>query len=229
LTVHLVWDWNGTLLDDLEIVVAATNACLAAVGGPVVTADEHRRDFRRPVVDFYSDVLGRRVDPVEFAALNRVFHDEYRRLLVHCALTADALPAIRAWPGSQSLLSMWFHADLVPEVTRRGLADLVSRVDGMRLDAGNDHKALHLAEHLAVLNVRGEECVLIGDSLDDAVAAASAGAHCVLYAGGHTDAERLAATGVPVATSLLEAVALAAQALGPTSAGTGSGAGTGSA
>ncbi len=46
---HPVWDWNGTLLDDLRLVVDATTASLATVGGPVVTADEHRRDYRRPI------------------------------------------------------------------------------------------------------------------------------------------------------------------------------------
>jgi phosphoglycolate phosphatase-like HAD superfamily hydrolase len=208
-TVHLVWDWNGTLLDDLHIVVAATNASLAFVGAPPVTADEHRRDFRRPIVDYYSGVLGRPLDVVEFAAMNEVFHREYRRLLVDCALTADALEAMRTWRGTQSLLSMWFHTELVPEVDRRGLAALMSRVDGLRSADWGDHKADHLAEHLVALGVRGEECVLIGDSIDDADAAASVGARCVLYSGGFTDPERLAATGVPVAATLLEAVLLA--------------------
>jgi phosphoglycolate phosphatase-like HAD superfamily hydrolase len=210
--VHLVWDWNGTLLDDLHIVVTATNACLASVGGPVVTADEHRRDFRRPIVDYYAGVLGRPIDAVEFAAMDRVFHAEYRRLLIDCALAADALRAVRAWRGSQSLLSMWFHTELVPEVSRRGLAALMSRVDGLRQRDWSDHKASHLAEHLAALEVRGAECVLIGDSIDDADAAASVGARCVLYAGGFTDPERLAATGAPVAATLLEAILLADQA-----------------
>src|SRR5213594_1857925 len=74
---HLVWDWNGTLLDDLDLVVTATNAAFAAVGGPVVTADEHRRDYRRPIVDYYSHVLGRPVERHEFLRLDRVFHDAY--------------------------------------------------------------------------------------------------------------------------------------------------------
>ena len=59
---HLVWDWNGTLLDDLTLCVNATNTCLAMFGGPQITAEDHRRDFRRPVVDYYSFVLGRPVD-----------------------------------------------------------------------------------------------------------------------------------------------------------------------
>jgi phosphoglycolate phosphatase-like HAD superfamily hydrolase len=208
---HLVWDWNGTLLDDLALVVAATNASLATAGGPVVTAEEHRRDFRRPVSDYYSGVLGRPVTAAEFVVLDRAFHETYRRGLLDCALAADAREAIASWPGTQSLLSMWFHDELVPEVTRRGLVDRLLRIDGLRQSVGGHRKAPYLAEHLAGLSVDPSRCVLVGDSVDDAHAAEAVGAACVLYAGGFTDPDRLTRIGVPVAHSLVEAVALAAE------------------
>ncbi len=78
------------------------------------------------------------------------------------------MTAITSWPGSQSLLSMWFHEELVPAVETYGLAGVFARVDGLRTEVGGDLKAGHLARHLAALGVRGEQVVLIGDSLDDA-------------------------------------------------------------
>src|SRR5262245_8267312 len=130
--MHLVWDWNGTLLDDLWLVVAATNASLASARGPSVDADEHRRDFRRPVSDYYAHVLGRPVDAAEFARLDDVFHDAYRGELARCGLTADALHAMDAWPGTQSLLSMFFHDELIVQIDARGLTPRFLRVDGLR-------------------------------------------------------------------------------------------------
>jgi phosphoglycolate phosphatase-like HAD superfamily hydrolase len=206
---HLVWDWNGTLLDDLDAVVAATNAALAEFDGPVVTTDEHRRDFRRPVADYYADVLGRPVGPDDFRRLDTAFHRVYRERLIDCALAADALDAIHTWSGTQSLLSMWFHDELVPEITRRGLVSRLARVDGLRSAVGGGHKAEHLVEHLAALEIKGSDTVLIGDSVDDAHAAAEVGAACVLYTGGFTDPAVLAATGLPTAGTLLRAVRLA--------------------
>ena len=50
----------------------------------------------------------------------------------------------------------------------------------------------------------------MGDTVDDADAARTVGAAIVLYDGGITDADRLRATGAPVVSTLLEAVALAA-------------------
>lgn len=206
---HLVWDWNGTLLDDLALVVNATNAAFASVGGPVVTADEHRRDFCRPVIDYYARVLRRPVSTDEFAALDEIFHSRYRLELTDAALAADAHDAMAAWCGTQSLLSMWFHHELVPTVTRFGLAERFTRVDGLREERGGGYKAGHLKVHLTELGLDASQVVLIGDSLDDADAAAEVGASCVLYTGGFTDPDRLRAYGVPVADTLSDAVALA--------------------
>jgi phosphoglycolate phosphatase-like HAD superfamily hydrolase len=206
---HLVWDWNGTLLDDFSLVVSSTNHAFAAVGARSVEPDEHRSRFRRPVADFYAEILGRAVDEEEFGRLDRIFHDAYRLGLTTMTLAGDAMAAIRSWPGSQSLLSMWFHDELIPAVDTYGLAGVFTRVDGLRTEVGGDLKAGHLASHLAALGVAGEEVVLIGDSLDDAAAADSVGGRAVLYSGGFTDPVRLRASGYPVADTLVEAVTLA--------------------
>lgn len=206
---HLVWDWNGTLLDDLSLVVSSTNQAFAAVGGRAVDADEHRTRFRRPVAEFYAEILERAVDDEEFGRLDRVFHDAYRLGLTTMSLAEDATAAIKSWPGSQSLLSMWFHDELVPAIETYGLTGVFTRVDGLRTEVGGDLKAGHLARHLAELGVPGDQVVLIGDSLDDAAAADSVGGGSVLYTGGFTAPARLRASGRPVADTLVEAVAIA--------------------
>lgn len=204
-----MWDWNGTLLDDLPVVVAATNVALASAGGGPVTVPEHRRDFRRPIVDYYAQVLGRPVDEEEFVRLDKLFHDAYQAMLPDCRLTVDARDAVARWDGSQSLLSMWHHADLVPTVDRFGLTGHFVRVDGLRRWPGGGPKAPHLSRHLAAQRLDPADVVVIGDTVDDAHAAAAAGARCVLYSGGFTDPAQLRATGAPVVDTLLEAVDLA--------------------
>ncbi|RUL93785.1 MULTISPECIES: HAD family hydrolase [Micromonospora] len=212
---HLVWDWNGTLLDDLSLVVACTNAVFTREGGPTVTAEEHRVRFRRPIADYYAEVLGRAVDDEAFGRLDRIFHDAYRLGLTSCELAHDAVDAMAAWPGSQSLLSMWFHDELVPAIQTYGLTGRFARVDGLRASVGGDRKAESLVRHLAELGVDGRSVVLIGDSLDDADAARAVGGRAVLYAGGFTDRARLIASGHPVADTLTEAVTLATTLVEP--------------
>jgi phosphoglycolate phosphatase-like HAD superfamily hydrolase len=206
---HLVWDWNGTLLNDVDLVVRATNLVFTTMGGRVLTVEEHRLQFRRPVAEFYAAVLERAVDAEEFDRLDKIFHDAYRDGLTTCVLADDAPDAMRAWTGSQSLLSMAPHDDLVPTLTSYGLDGSFTRVDGLRTGRAGGTKAEHLVEHLAALDVDAGRAVLIGDSIDDADAAIAVGAACVLYTGGFTAAERLRASGHPVAETLAEAVALA--------------------
>ncbi|MEV6691775.1 HAD hydrolase-like protein [Micromonospora sp. NPDC051196] len=213
---HLVWDWNGTLLNDLSLVVACTNAVFTSEGGPTVTAEEHRVRFRRPIADYYAEMLGRAVDDEAFGRFDKIFHDAYRLGLTSCELAHDAVEAMAAWPGNQSLLSMWFHDELMPTVQTYGLTGRFARVDGLRASVGGDRKAESLVRHLAELGVDGRSVVLIGDSLDDADAARAVGGSAVLYSGGFTDRARLFASGHPVADSLTEAVTLATTLTRPT-------------
>lgn len=209
---HLVWDWNGTLLDDLALTIAATNASLAAVGGTAVTVEQHRATFRRPLADYYAEMLGRHVTAYEFAYLDSVFQGVYQSGVADCDLAVDALAAIRAWSGvegTQSLVSMYAHSDLIDQLRRRGLIEWLLRADGRRDDHQVDHKAGYLAQHICDLGLTGSDCVVIGDSVDDADAAAAVGATCVLYNGGVTGELALRATGCPVASTLLEAVTIA--------------------
>ncbi len=54
---NLIFDWSGTLVDDLGPVLDATNAVFAAYGLELLTRDEFRRHFRLPYVGFYEEYL----------------------------------------------------------------------------------------------------------------------------------------------------------------------------
>ncbi len=208
---HLVWDWNGTLLDDAALVVAATNATLGQLGAPAVSVEDHRRDFARPIAAYYERLLGRDVGRDDFAALDEAFHVAYRAGLDDVPLAVDARDALAAWGGTQSLLSMFFHDDLVALLHRHALDEAFGRVDGLRAVVGGGPKAPHLVAHLAALGIAPAEAVMVADTLDDLEAARTVGTAIVLYDGGMTSRDRLVATGAPVASTLLDAVALAAE------------------
>lgn len=210
MALHVIWDWNGTLLDDLEIVVGAVNASLAEIGAPPIDADGYRDHYTRPVHVFYERLLGRSVSAGEWAHIDGIFHRVYRNRLGGARLTGDALralDAVAARGATQSLLSMWWHDELIPATQRFGVDRYMTRIDGNRGEAG-ETKLRHLSSHLAALG--RTRAVVIGDSLDDGWAAHGAGVPCVLYDGGSHHRRELAALGAPIATELVEAVELAA-------------------
>ena len=206
---HVVWDWNGTLLDDLDIVVRSVNASLASMGASPIDADSYRDHYTRPVHLFYERLLGRDLRPAEWSHIDDVFHRAYRDSVAEAALTFDtrqALEKVAAAGGTQSLLSMWWHAELRAATKRLDVERFMVRVDGNRGEAG-ETKLRHLASHLAAMGrVRA---VAVGDSLDDGWAARQVGIPCVLYDGGSHHRGELEALGVPVAATLTDAVDMA--------------------
>ncbi len=72
---HVVWDWNGTLFDDLHIVVDAVNTSLALFGEGPIDAATYRDHYRRPVALFYESLLGRSVDETMWRTIDEEFWD----------------------------------------------------------------------------------------------------------------------------------------------------------
>jgi phosphoglycolate phosphatase-like HAD superfamily hydrolase len=211
---HLVWDWNGTLFHDMEAVLAATNACCGEMGAPPLTLERYRELYCLPLTVFYGRIFGRVPDSEEFGRLDASFHLHYAAARERCGLAEGAAELLRDWQaggGTQSLLSMYGHAELVPLVQRMGISGHFLRIDGRVGRSDVDGKAQAMARHLDALahSVDPARTVVIGDAADDARAAAHAGAAAVLYTGGSHSRQALSGLGFPVADSLAEAVQLA--------------------
>ncbi|NEA30483.1 HAD family hydrolase [Streptomyces sp. SID13031] len=206
---HVVWDWNGTLLHDNEVVLAAVNEVGAEFGRPPLRWEEWQQFYSRPVRACYERVLERSLSDADWARVDRLYHDKYDALL-HTSVLAPGVPeelvAWREGGRTQSLLSMWFHTQLVPTIAGHGLTDLFQRVDGLPGDLGGESKTEHLVRHLKAQNLEPADVVLIGDVVDDALAAQAVGAPCILVATGAMTRTALEATGVPVADTITEAM-----------------------
>lgn len=209
---HLVWDWNGTLLDDIHAIVGATNAAFAEVGLAPITMEQYREMYCVPIPRFYERLLGRLPTDAEWERMDGIFHRHYTEQRAACGLTQGVEELLAQWGRaghSQSLLSMYGHEHLVPVVRGYGIERHFVRVDGRTGPSGGS-KAQHMERHFVALEgIAPERAVVIGDAVDDAVAAAHVGARAVLFTGGSHSRVSLEAAGVPVVDTLAEAVALA--------------------
>jgi phosphoglycolate phosphatase-like HAD superfamily hydrolase len=208
---HLVWDWNGTLLDDLVIVIQAVNRSIASFGLPAITTDDYRDHYTRPVRRFYDNLFGRLIEDEEWLRLNATFHDAYFELAVEVDLAPgahEAMDALEEAGWTQSLLSMSPQDWLEGIVDRLGLTERFVLVDGLSGPTGG-LKAVHLEEHLQALGIAGESAVVVGDTPDDVAAARHVAATPILFHGGSHHVDVLEAEGVPVAETVVEAVEIA--------------------
>lgn len=80
---NLIFDWSGTLADDMPSVLSATNRVLQHFGRGELSIAEFRDKFRLPYTDFYNEVL----PDVPLATLQHLY-------LTHFPSDLDAVPII---------------------------------------------------------------------------------------------------------------------------------------
>lgn len=216
---HIVWDWNGTLLHDIDAVMEATNASFAELGFAPITLERYRELYVVPVPKFYERLMGRLPTEAEWLVMDETFHRHYWAAADTAGLAEGARELLRGWQAdglTQSLLSLAPHDKLVPLVRTHGIDRHFLRVDG-RTGPSHTTKAGHLVRHMAAMEsdgVTAGRTVLIGDAVDDALAAAHVGARAVLYTGGSHSRTSLESAGVPVVDTLADAVAAARELAG---------------
>lgn len=209
---YLIWDWNGTLLDDVNAAVNALNRMLAMRNVKPTTREYYREHFGFPVRPFYAE-LG--VD-LEHEDWDRICVDFHRFIAAEPdqRLRPDAIEALslaRAHGLGQSILSALREDILRRDTARLGVSAFFEEIYGVdnldgatKLSRGRD-----LFERLFPASEPTSRTVdkyFIGDTLHDAEVARALGAKCILVDGGHQTASRLAATGAFVAPNLVAAV-----------------------
>ncbi|MGH3309671.1 MAG: HAD family hydrolase [Streptomyces sp.] len=208
-SAHIVWDWNGTLLHDIHAVIGATNAAFAELGLDPITLERYRELYCVPVPRFYERLLGRLPSEQEWEVMDKAFHRHYWLRAREAGLAegaAELLAAQKVAGRTQSLCSLAPHDRLVPLVRTHGITEHFVRVDGATGPSGGV-KAAQMERHLLALDgIDAARTVVIGDAVDDALAAAHVGAHAVLYTGGSHSRASLETAGVPVVDTLADAV-----------------------
>jgi phosphoglycolate phosphatase len=204
----VVWDWNGTLLDDLDYCLQIANEIFGERGLAALSRERYREIFDFPVRLYY-ERAGLRLDELEFRALSVDFCARFERQLHGVPLFSRAAALVQslAVRGTRQLvLSNAEQGSLLRQIERWGLAGVFSGVQG-RSDTFATGKVEAGRALLARGGVSLGSSVLIGDTVHDAEVALELGMDCVLIASGHQSAERLSSAGCRVVESLEELAA----------------------
>lgn len=201
----IIWDWNGTLLDDLNICIESINTMLRARNLRELTAESYRDVFTFPVINYYKEVgFDFEAEPWEDAAME--FMSLYFSKLPSCGLAPGARKALGYFSSrgySQAIISAMQHDALIESVTKLGIATYFDYIGGI-----NDHYAGGKIENAIRFfesrGVNSGNIVMIGDTIHDAEVASQLKCRCILAAAGHQSYGRLAATGLQVIRSLEE-------------------------
>lgn len=206
----ILWDWNGTLLDDVALCVDALNRLLTRFGyAQQYDRAAYRRIFGFPVQEYYLRA-GFDFEKNSFDELAASYMADYIPASAVCPLAEGAVEVLDAFQAAglrQVILSASPVTTLERQVAERGVRSYFDRLLGL----GDIYAKSKVELGLAYLAEGGFDCrraVMIGDSVHDFEVAQAMGVRCVLQSGGHQPPEALRTTGAPVAENLRQAAAM---------------------
>jgi len=202
---HLIWDWNGTLLDDVDDCLAVLNDMLEKRYLKMLTRNRYRDLFNFPVLDFYQQI-GFDFKTESFDDVAIEYHVGYTRRLPECRLHPGAEQILRAAAHAgytQSLLSAYPQNALENALNYFQVRPWFTKIVGL-----DDHFAHSKLENgkrfLKELKIDPSHVLLIGDTLHDSEVADATGVDCVLLTYGHQSRRRLQSCGVRLFDTLAD-------------------------
>lgn len=200
---HVIWDWNGTLLDDASACVHSINTLLQRRSLRPVSLTQYLDVFDFPVRDYYVK-LGFDFTKDDWSSVAEEYHSVYAIAAKSAPLrdgTPELLERLRARHLTLSILSacelkllhrMMDERDVRPYFDHiYGLSDLYA------------HSKVELGHTLVrAVGTPRSQALLIGDTTHDFDVAQAIGVPCLLMTGGHQSAAKLQRCGCPVVTNL---------------------------
>ena len=198
---HIVWDWNGTLLDDRWLCIEAINVVLGSRGMPLVSDKTYRDVFCFPVIKYY-EKLGFDFTKEHFPISG--FLEYYKSRFKDCKLHKDAefvLKRINGSGATQSILSAGKQSSLVRWVNHHNIGHLFNQLIGIKNEKA-DGKIEAGINWLKTSRLEPENILLVGDTIHDREVSQEMGVKCLLIDIGHVSTKRLNKTGERVLPAL---------------------------
>lgn len=205
---YIMWDWNGTLLDDLQINFEIENSLLRKRGlKEMESVKKYHEVFAFPIIRFY-ERMGFDLENEKFEDIARDYVCEYEQRFHEAELFEDAERVIRYFRTAgieQIILSMTENKWLFSQVAFHGIDHLFSDILGTG-DIYARSKVDIAKKWMEEKGISGEEVLFIGDTTHDFEVAQSIGCQCVLIARGHNSKEALEKTKARVIDGISELI-----------------------
>lgn len=202
---NIIWDWNGTLFDDIELCKDIINNVLKKRKMPTLTYEVYREIFTIPVEEYYKKA-GFDFSKEPFEKVGREWVDEYEQRKYEANLSNGAFEtvvSIHAQGISQSILSAYKQNTLDEIAAKFGLTKYMSNIVGLDHIYATGKNELGKKLMLKLGN-RESNSLMVGDTVHDYEVANEIGADCVLLSSGHQSREHLLQCGVKVFNNFYE-------------------------
>lgn len=195
----IIWDWNGTLLDDLELSIKAVNVLLKERDLPLLTLDRYKDIFGFPVINYYEKAgFDFSKEPFEIPA--RQYVKLYASGESELKLFPDVVDTLSFFKDNnyrQIVLSAMKEDNLRKMISNAGISHFFDGIFGIKDNYAREKVSIG-KQVVENLDLNPEKCLMIGDTLHDAEVAEQCGFDCILFSGGHVAKQRLETTGFKI-------------------------------
>ena len=204
---NIIWDWNGTLLDDVSLCSEIMNNLLVSRSLPAITQNRYKEIFTFPVKEYYIKA-GHNFTKESFEKIGAEFMEEYEVKKYNCKLfpfSSKVLQKIQSLNIRQHLLSAYREENLIDFVRNYSISKYFTFIKGLdhiyaddKVDIGKD-----LMKEISE-DGTNSDVILIGDTIHDFEVANEIGIDCLLIGDGHQNIERLYELNIPILKKLEE-------------------------
>jgi len=204
---YIIWDWNGTLYDDVHICVDSLNSMLKRRGKKPITIQQYREVFDFPVKQVYPR-LGFNMEEEDWHKMAREYHDEYLARIHQCGLRNgmyELLRKLKTLAVPMSLVSACEISILSNLIRKTSVDEFFADVVGLSDLFANSKKGI-ASDLISKIKTKVplSSILFVGDTLHDYEIASESGCQCVLIAGGHQTEKRLRSAKCPVINEIAE-------------------------
>jgi phosphoglycolate phosphatase len=199
----IIWDWNGTLLDDIDFCVSTINSLLYKRNFAQINRELYREVFTFPVQNYYK-AIGFNFDKEPFEIPANEFMKIYTSGVKSCKLHASSIEMLsyfKACGVRQFVLSAMKQELLEETLKQQAIFKYFEGVYGIDNNYGIS-KIKRGRQLISELKLDEKETCVIGDTIHDFEVAQELGIKCILIANGHQSEERLINTGATVISEL---------------------------
>ena len=201
----IIWDWNGTIVDDAFVFIKIMNSFLNERDLPLISLKDYQRFFVFPVKNYYIN-LGFDFTKESFEALSHEFISEYKKAMFSPGLVngvRSLISSLNKEKITQAIVSAQENSLLKKAVNYYKLNKSFVCIQGT-----DNYKAvgkIDIAQKVFNTHFKNsKKTILIGDTEHDAEVAKALCIDCCLVSYGHSSKERLEKTGFPVVSSVSE-------------------------
>lgn len=195
----IIWDYNGTLLNDLSIGVECINRMLSKRELPLLSVERYREVFTFPVKKYYESV-GFDFNREDWDKAAKEFIQHYTSLLPQSEIFPEALELLSKFSANgkkQFILSAMEQNMLNQSTQNENIITYFDEISGI----DNIYASSKIENGLQLLKkykLQAKEVCLLGDTTHDYEVAKELGCQCILIAAGHQSFNKLKQTGCPI-------------------------------